>query len=223
MGLKIIITGATGMVGEGVLQICLQHPHVEKIAVLGRKSTGIEDSKLTEFVLPELNDLSLIEDQLSGYDTCFFCLGISSVGVSAEDYYKTTYTLTMDIAKTLSRQNKDLTFCYVSGAGTDSSEKGPISWARVKGKTENDLLKLPFKKMFGMRPGFIKPTPRLKHTHSFYKYIGWLFPIGRKINPNNFCSMEELALCMISLAKNGYYKPVVNGRDIIEIAKHQSR
>lgn len=223
MGLKIIITGATGMVGEGVLQVCLSHPHVEKVTVLTRKSINIENSKLTEICLPDLNDLTEAEEFLTGFDTCFYCLGISSVGVNSELYYSTTYTLTMNIANTLSRLNKDMRFCYVSGAGTDHSEKGSVSWARVKGKTENDLALLDFKKTFGMRPGFIKPLPRMKHAHSFYNYLGWLFPIGRALSPNYFCTMEELALSMISLAKNGYHKSVINGRDIIEIAKHQSR
>lgn len=223
MGLKLIITGATGMVGEGVLRVCLQHPHIEKICILSRRPTNIESSKLTEIVLPDLHDLSSVEEQLTGYDACFFCLGISSVGVNADDYFKTTYTLTMDVASTLSRLNKDMSFCYVSGVGTDSSEKGSLAWARVKGRTENDLMKLPFKKVFGMRPGFIKPYAGQKNALSFYKYIFWLFPIGRRIYPNGFCSMEELALSMISLAKGGYHKSIINGRDIIELAKHQSR
>lgn len=223
MGLKLIITGATGMVGEGVLQVCLSHPHVEKVALLTRRSTGVENTKLTELVLPDLHDLTEVEEHLMGFDACFFCLGISSVGAEAQHYYDTSYTLPMDVARTLHRLNKEMTFCYVSGAGTDASEKGSIAWARIKGRTENELAVLFPKKAFGLRPGFIKPLPRMKHTHSFYNYIGWLFPLGRALSPNYFCTMEELALSMISLAKNGYHRSIINGRDIIELAKHQPR
>ncbi len=217
--IKAIITGATGMVGEGVLHVCLNHPDVEHILIINRKPSDVRHPKLKEVIHTDFYDLSPIEDQLIGYNACFFCLGISSVGMKATDYFKVTYTLTMHVAETLSRHNPNVTFCYISGAGTDSTEKGRIMWARVKGKTENDLMKLPFRDVFAFRPGFIKPIKGLKHVHSFYKYINWLFPIGRKLYPGGFCSMQELALSMIYVVQNGYPKKVLEGNDIISLAK----
>jgi len=217
--LKIIITGSTGMVGEGVLHVCLSHPDVEKVLVINRKSSGIVHSKLKEIIHPDFFDLSPIANQLGGYDACFFCLGISSIGVQEPQYFKTTHSLTMHVAQTLVQLNPSMTFCYISGAGTDSTEKGRSMWARVKGKTENDLMKLNFKNVFALRPGFIKPIKGLKHTHSFYKYINWLYPLGRSIYSKGFCTMEELALCMIYLAQYGYSKKLIEGKDIISISQ----
>jgi hypothetical protein len=215
--INVIITGTTGMVGEGVLHECLMNPNIESIMVINRKSCGISNPKLKEIIHPDFFDLASIKDQLSGYDACFFCLGISSVGVNTEDYYKTTYTLTMHVAETV--LNPRMTFCYISGEGTDSTEKGKIGWARVKGKTENDLMKLPFKQVFAFRPGFIKPTPGLLKTHNFYKYITWLFPLGRILYPAGFCTMQELALSMINAIIFSYPKKVITGKDIITLAK----
>jgi hypothetical protein len=217
--LRIIITGTTGMVGEGVLHVCLQQPDVEAVLVINRKSIGITHPKLTEVLHADFYNLAAIEHQLKGYNACFFCLGISSVGVNKEQYYKTTYELTMHVAQTLSRLNTDMQFCYVSGAGTDSTEKGRSSWARVKGKTENDLARLPFAATWAFRPAFIKPIPGLTRTHSFYKYINWLFPIGRAMAPGAFCSMQELGLAMIHVVQRGYPQAVIEGKDIIALAK----
>lgn len=215
--MKVIVTGATGMVGEGVLHICLQDPEIEKVLVIGRRSCGVQHSKLKEIVLPDLFDLSSVEEQLSGYDACYFCLGISSIGISADDYYRTTYTLTMHVGDTLSRLNPQMTFCYISGAGTDSSEQGRSRWARVKGKTENDLMKLPFRQVFAIRPGFIRSIEGMQRTNPLYKYVGWLFPIGRKLYPAGFCSLEELAKAMINLTRKGYPEKVIEGNDIIKL------
>lgn len=217
--MKVIVTGATGMVGEGVLQICLQDPEIEKVLAIGRRSCEVHHPKLIEIVLPDLFDLTPVAGQLSGYDACYFCLGISSVGISADDYYRTTYTLTMHFGEILSRLNPQMTFCYISGAGTDSSEKGRSRWARVKGKTENDLMKLPFRQVFGIRPGFIKSFEGLKRTNPLYKYVGWLFPIGRKLYPAGFCTLEELAKAMITLTRKGYHKKVIEGHDIIKLGR----
>lgn len=195
--IRTIITGATGMVGEGVLHECLQHPGIEKILLLQRKSSGIVHPKLKELIHPDFFDLSEIAGQLTGYNSCFFCLGVSSVGMDKDDYYRLTYTLTLNVAETLVSRNPDMTFCYVSGMGTDSTEKGRSNWARVKGKTENALFALPFRKAFAFRPGFIRPIKGLKHTHSFYKYINWLFPIGRILVPGAFVKLEEVGLALI--------------------------
>lgn len=219
MKLKVILTGATGMVGEGVLHECLQHGDVEQVLVVGRKSCGVVHPKLKEIIHANFYDLSAIEDQLAGYNACFFCLGVSSVGMKEEEFYKPTYTLTMNFASILSKHNPDMTFCYISGAGTDSSEKGRIMWARVKGKTENALMKLPFKQVYNFRPGIIKPTKGLKNILSFYKYFGWLIPIIKLISPKYIITLKELGLVMINAATKGCEKQILEVRDIIALAK----
>ena len=169
------------MVGEGVLHECLLSPDVEKVLVVGRRPCGTQHAKLTEIIHKDFFDLSPIESQLAGYNACFFCLGVSSVGMKKPDYERMTYDLTMNFARTLAKMNSDMSFCYISGAGTDSTEKGKLHWARVKGKTENDLQKLGFKQTFLFRPGILKPTPGLKNTLGFYKWAGWLIPCIRDI------------------------------------------
>jgi hypothetical protein len=161
---------------------------------------------------------SSIENQLAGYSACFFCLGVSSVGMDKETYFKLTYTLTMNVAKTISKLNPEKTFCYVSGAGTDSTEKGRSNWARVKGKTENDLMKLPFKNVFAFRPGYIHPTKGLHNTNPYYKYVSWIYPIGRLLVPNFFSTLKEIGLAMINSAFYGYEKKILNGKEITELA-----
>jgi len=214
----VIITGTTGMVGEGILIKCLASAEIDSILVINRKPCGYIHPKLKEIIHQDFFDLSPIENQLSGYNACFFGLGISSVGVNDDTYYKMTYTLTMHVAQTLARLNEHMTFCYVSGSGTDSTEKGGLKWARVKGKTENDLTKLPFKQVFNFRPGFIKPIESQKYAHKFYKYINWMFPIGRKIFPNGFCSMAELGDAMINTLSHNNERRVLEGKDIIALA-----
>ncbi len=216
--MKIILTGATGMVGEGVLHECLNHPQIESVLIINRRSAEAVHPKLKELVHSDFYDLSSIEDQLKGYDACFFCLGVSSVGVSKEDYYKMTYTLTLQMGTTLSRINPGSKFLYISGKGTDSAEKG-TGWAAVKGKTENDLRKLPFKEVYGVRPGFIKPIKGMKRTIRFYKYVLWMFPIGRALFPSGFCTLQELAAAMIHVALNGNNHHAIEGMDIIRLAK----
>ncbi len=215
--IKAIITGATGMVGEGVLHECLQDPNVEKVLVINRKPCGVTHAKLEEIIHQDFFDMSPIVEQLSGYNACFFCLGVSSVGMQEADYYRLTHTLTMHVAKTMSQRNPAMTFCYVSGAGTDSSEEGRSMWARVKGKTENDLMKLPFKAVYAFRPGFIKPIQGLSNTLPYYKYVLWLFPLGRAIYPAAFCRLTELGKAMIRVVVEGYDKKVIEGKDIIAL------
>jgi uncharacterized protein YbjT (DUF2867 family) len=218
--IRAIITGSTGMVGEGVLHECLQHPEVEAVLIINRKSSGVTHSKLKEIIHSNFFDFSSIESQLKGYNACFFCLGVSSIGLKENAYSNLTYTLTLHVAETLSKLNSGMTFCYVSGAGTDSSEKGRSMWARVKGKTENDLMKLPFKQAFAFRPGFIQPTKGLKNTLKVYRYINWLFPIGRALFPNGFCTLREIGLAMIYVVNKGYETKVIEGKDIITLAKN---
>ena len=164
MKIKTIITGVTGMVGEGVLAACLNSDEVSEILLLSRKPYGLKHPKVKELIHENFFDLSSIENHLQNYNTCYFCLGVSSVGMTEPDYTKFSYSLTLHVAETLSRLNADMVFCYVSGAATDSTEKGKTMWARVKGKTENELLKLPFKKAYMFRPGYMQPTKGLKNT-----------------------------------------------------------
>jgi len=215
---RVIVTGATGMVGEGVLHECLLHPDVEAVLVINRKPCGVSHPKLKEIIHADFYDLSAIESQLTGYNACFFCLGVSSVGMKEPEYYKVTYILTMHVAQTLSRLNMDMVFCYVSGAGTDSSEKGRLSWARVKGKTENDLMKLPFKAAYGFRPGFMLPTEGLKNTLPYYKYVTWLYPLVRPLFPGMFGTLKELGMAMINVVKFGSVKKTPDVKDIRELA-----
>ncbi len=217
--ISAIITGVTGMVGEGVLNECLLHPNVENVLVINRRPCGIIHPKLKEIIHQDFYNFEPIKDQLNGYNAAFLCLGVTSVGKKEPEYYKLTFTLTFHFAELLSEINNDMTVCYVSGVGTDSTEKGKSMWARVKGKTENDLMKLPFKKVFPFRPGFIKPTEGMKNTHKFYKYINWLFPIGRALYPKVFCTLKEVGLAMINSVNLAEDRKIIEGKDIIELSK----
>ncbi|MBC7485719.1 MAG: NAD-dependent epimerase/dehydratase family protein [Cytophagaceae bacterium] len=217
--IKAIITGVTGMVGEGVMHECLDHPLVESVLVINRKSCGVSHPKLKEIIHADFFNFSSIENQLSGYNACYFCLGVSSIGMKETEYFKKTYTLTLHVAKTLSKLNNDMTFCYVSGAGTDSSEKGKSMWARVKGKTENDIFALPFKQSFAFRPGYIHPTKGLKRVHNFYRYMTWMYPLLLKLFPNTVSTLKELGLAMIAVSLNGYDKKIIEPNDIRILAK----
>jgi hypothetical protein len=216
---RFIVTGATGMVGEGVLNECLNHKDVEHVLVINRKPCGISHPKLSEIIHADFFDFSKIESQLVNYDACLFCLGVSSVGMKEADFTKFTYTLTMHVAQTLARVNPAMTFCYISGAGTDSTEQGKTMWARVKGKTENDLARLPFKQVYNFRPGILQPTPGLKNTLSFYKYLGWLIPVIKAIAPKYICSLGELGLAMIHASTKGYEKQILEVPDIVKLSK----
>ncbi len=212
--INAIITGATGMVGEGVLHECLMHNHVESILVIGRRPCGIIHPKLEEIILSDLSDLSSAENQLSEYNACFFCSGVSSIRKTEEEYYRLTYALTLNFAGTLSKINPDMSFCYISGAGTDSTEEGRLMWARVKGKTENDLLKLPFKKEYNFRPAFMKPTKGLKNTLKYYKYISWMYPLLHLVLPGYFSELSQLGQAMINCILYGFDKNILEVKDI---------
>ena len=218
MKIKVIITGSTGMVGEGVLREALLHPDVEEILVINRKPCGFKHPKLSEIIHKNFYDLSPISGQLYDFNACFFCLGVSSLGMTKDDYFSLTYTLTMQMAETLVKLNKNMTFCYISGAGTDSSEKGRINWARVKGKTENDLMKLPFKKVYAFRPGFLQPSKGSKNAHGYYAVFRFLYPVLRVLLPNFISTLKELGLAMINSVLTGYEKPVLEVKDIVSLA-----
>lgn len=217
MKIKAIIFGATGMVGEGVLHETLKHPDVESVLVIGRRPCGVKHDKLKELIHDDFYDYSSIEGRLTGFNACFFCLGVSSVGMVEKAYYRVTYDLTMQAATTLSRLNPDMTFCYISGAGTDSTEKGSIMWARVKGKTENDLMKLPFKAVYLFRPAFIKPIKGLRQAHVISTAAGILYPLLKVLTPKWMCTLEEVGLAMIRVAKAGYPQQIFENEDIAQL------
>lgn len=206
------------MVGEGVLLECLEHPDVASVGVINRRPGGVSHPKLKEIIHADFFDLSPIASQLSGYNACFFCLGISSVGVSKEEYRHITYDLTLGFAQTLAASNPDLTFCYVTGAGTDSTEKGRSAWARVKGETENALMRI-FKRAYMFRPGFMKATPGQKNVKDYYRFIAWMYPLGRVLFPAGFCTLQEVGRAMINISLKGYSKQIITVKDIVELAK----
>jgi len=188
--INVLITGATGMVGEGIMHECLLDDRVTSILLLTRKPTGIIHPKVKEILHSNFQDISPIKDQLTNYNACFFCLGVTSVGKNEKQYSELTYDLTMHVAQILSSVNRNMTFCYVSGSGTDNTEKGKRMWARVKGRTENALMRLPFKRVYNFRPAIIEATKGLKNTLSLYKYFAWLIPVVRKLAPNYICKLS---------------------------------
>ena len=217
-GIKTIVCGATGIVGEGVLLECLSHPDVEQVLVINRKSSRRSHPKLREIIHTDFFDLSAIESQLVGYDACFFGRGVSSLDMSPEAYKRITYDLTMNVRRLLAKLNPEMTFCYITGAGTDSSEQGRIGWARVKGATENALMKL-FRSAYMFRPGFLKPTPGQKNLKSYYKFLAWVYPIGRVLYPAGFCTLQELGRAMINSVVKGCPKRILEVRDIVNLAQ----
>jgi hypothetical protein len=222
MKIEAIITGTTGMVGEGVLAECLAHPDVEKILVISRRTCGITHPKLTEVLHADFFNLAPVADRLKGYNACFFCLGVSSVGMKPEEYYARTYTLTMTFAELVAGQNPGMTFCYISGAGTDSTENGRINWARVKGKTENDLMKLSFKKVFACRPGFMLFPKGSKNVPGYFAVFRFLYPALRALFPKFVTTIKEVALAMINSVLYGYEKSVLEVPDLVELSKRTS-
>ena len=219
MRIKAIIFGATGMVGEGVLHKSLNHPDVDSVLVIGRRSCKVNHPKLKEIIHNDFYDYSNIGDQLKGYNACFFCLGVSSLGMKEKDYAHITYDLTMKAAGMLSNLNPDMTFCYVSGTGTDSTEKGRIMWARVKGKTENHLMRLPFKAVYLFRPGYIKPIKGLKNAYSVSVIIGSVYPLLKFLVPKYVCTLEDLGDAMIQSVNSGYNKNFIENTDIALLAQ----
>lgn len=216
--LRIVLTGSTGMVGEGVLMECLQHDEVESVLLINRRSSGIHHTKLKEILHDNFNDISGIADKVREYNACFFCAGVSSVGKKEEEFEKLTYTLTINFADGLKKSGADFVFCYISGAGTDSTEKGRTMWARIKGRTENQLMKMGFRSVYNFRPGILTPSPGMKNTLSYYKYFGWLAPLIRLIAPNSISSLKELGLAMIHASLSGYTKNIIEVSDIHHLA-----
>ena len=218
MTISAIITGATGMVGEGVLMQALADPRVGRVLIINRKPSGFTHPKLQEIVHQDFHDLSAIQSQLSGYDACFFCLGVSSLGMSEADYRHVTYDLTIAFGRTLARLNPRMAFTYVSGASTDSSERGKTMWARVKGATENELLRL-FPRGVMFRPGMMRATPGQKNLPSWYHLLGWLYPVLRRLYPRGVCTLQEVGQAMINVAIDGSDKRILEVPDIVAAAR----
>lgn len=220
--MKAILFGATGMVGQGVLRECLLDPHVEQVLSVVRSASTQQHSKLAELVRKDLFDYSDLESRLAGYDACFFCLGVTSSGMTEQEYFHITYDLTMAAAQTLVRLNPAMTFLYVSGQGTDSSEKGRSMWARVKGKTENALLRLPFKAAYMFRPGVIQPMHGIQSKTSSYRVLYAVakpfLPILRRLFPQYVTTTELLGRAMLRVSRDGYRKRTLESRDINEAA-----
>ncbi|MHA8067223.1 NAD-dependent epimerase/dehydratase family protein [Aquirufa sp. ROCK2-A2] len=217
--IKVIITGATGMVGEGVLHECLLSPYIAEILVIGRKPCGVQDAKLKEIILTDFLQPASLTKQVKNYDACFFCLGVSSIGMNESDYTEKTHTLTLGFAEAILPGNPDLTFVYVSGVGTDRTESGRVMWARVKGRTENDLALLGFSRFYAFRPSLIFPTSGLKHALRFYQYINWMYPFLKKTIPSMVSTLAEVGKSMIFLGIEEFEKNVVDVNDIRDISR----
>jgi uncharacterized protein YbjT (DUF2867 family) len=216
--MKVILFGSTGMVGQGVLRECLLDAGVESVLSVGRSPTGQQHPKLREIVHDNFTDYSAIESELRGYDACFFCLGVSSVGMNEERYRHLTYDITLAAATALSKLNPGMVFTYVTGRGTDSTERGSLMWARVKGKTENDLLKLPFKAAYMFRPAGIQPLHGVRSKVAWIQaiYVGTapLLTLLNRIAPKFMTTSEQVGRAMIKVARDGYPKPVLESEDI---------
>jgi uncharacterized protein YbjT (DUF2867 family) len=220
--MKVMIFGATGMVGQGVLRECLLDPDVERVLTIGRAPTGQQNEKLREIVHADLFDLSAIEGELAGWDACFFCLGVSAAGMSEADYTRVTYDLTLSVARTLAKLSPQMCFVYVSGAGTG----GSAMWARVKGKTEAALLELRFRAKYMFRPGFIQPQHGIKSKTKLYRAIyavmGPLYPALRAVAPKYVTTSEQVGRAMLVVAKRGARSPIVENADINTLATSEA-
>ncbi|WP_266182026.1 epimerase [Dyella humicola] len=224
--MKVALFGATGMVGQGVLRECLQDAAVSQVVCIGRTPLGTQHPKIEELVKEDLFALDQIEGSLSGLDACFFCLGVSSNGMSEESYRHLTYDMTLSVAGLLARINPNMTFVYVSGAGTDSSERGRSMWARVKGATENALLRLPFKAAYMFRPGVIVPLDGIRSKTAsyrlFYTLLGALLPPLQRLFPRSISTTRTIGLAMLQVARHGAQSPILGPADIHAAASSET-
>ncbi|MDY7227223.1 NAD-dependent epimerase/dehydratase family protein [Hyalangium rubrum] len=216
--MKVILFGATGMVGQGALRECLLDPDVEQVLTVGRSATGQQHAKLRELVHKDLSNFSGVEEALTGYDTCFFCLGVSSAGMSEEDYRRVTYGMALAAAETLVRLNPGMTFIFISGMGADSTGRSRTMWARVKGETENALLQLPFKAAYMFRPAYIQPLHGINSRTKLYRVLfvaaAPLYPVWKRLFPKHVTTTEQLGRAMLQAAKQGAPKRVLENEDI---------
>jgi uncharacterized protein YbjT (DUF2867 family) len=226
--MKIILFGASGMVGQGVLRECLLAPEVENILVISRTPLGLQHANLREIVHSDFFDFTGIQTELTGYDACFFCLGVTSAGMLEAAYHHITYDITLAAAQLLAELNPALTFIYVSGMGTDTTEKGRSMWARVKGQTENAVLRLPFKAAFAFRPGFIQPMHGIKSKTNWYRalyaIVAPMYPLIRALFPSYVTTTQEMGRAMLEVAVNGNTDRILESKDIHRAAvKYQNQ
>jgi len=220
--MKVIITGASGMVGKGVMLECLDHPDVTAVLTIGRSKLDLEHPKLTQLIHSDFGDYSAVASSFVGFDAAYLCMGVSAAGMSEEKYTEISYGYTLALAKTLVALNPNMTCTYVSGEGTDSTEKGRSMWARVKGRTENELLALGFRQAFMFRPGGIIPTRGILPSSKLYRvlitYLGWLLYVIKVLAPQSIVNSTEIGLAMIHVTKRGYDKRVIRPKDILILA-----
>jgi uncharacterized protein YbjT (DUF2867 family) len=219
--MRIILTGVTGMVGEGVLLECLDDPAVEKVLSISRKPVAHTNPKLEQLLVPDFKNLSAVEAQLTGYDACFYCAGVSSVGMSEADYTAMTYDTTIAFATVLARLNPTMVFTYVTGARTDSTEQGRSMWARVKGRTENALMRLPFRGVYNFRPGLMTPKPGQKHLKRSYRFMLFFAPLLKLVFPA--LTLAQVGRAMLRCATTGAPKQVLEIPDIAALAADDGR
>jgi uncharacterized protein YbjT (DUF2867 family) len=216
--MNVLLFGATGMIGQGVLREALLDPDVERVVAVGRSATDQQQPKLRDLVVRDVADLTSVESELAGFDACFFCLGVSSAGMSEERYTRVTFDLTLAVAATLARLNPQMTFVYVSGMGTDSTERGRVMWARVKGRTENALLRQPFKAAYMVRPGVIIPLHGIRSKTMWYRLLYAatrpLYPVVKAVAPNTVTTTEQMGRAMLALVRRGYATPILETKDI---------
>ncbi|MBK8291517.1 MAG: NAD-dependent epimerase/dehydratase family protein [Flammeovirgaceae bacterium] len=220
--MKVIITGATGMVGKGVLLECLDHTEISEVLSLGRKPLEMSHPKLKELIHKDFSEFESVSELLKGYDACYHCMGVSAAGMNAEQYTKMTHGYSMALANVLYQLNPQMTFIYVSGQGTDTTEKGRSMWARVKGKTENDIINKGFKQAFAFRPGAIIPLRGIQPSSKFYRVLInnliWLIKLIKKMAPNAIVNTSQIGVAMIQLTQRGYDKTIIDPKDILELA-----
>lgn len=220
--MKVILFGATGMVGQGVLRECVLDPGVETVLAITRSDAGPQPEKVEVIVLPDFFDFTAVSDALRGYDACLFCLGVSSAGMAEAEYTRLTYDLTLRAAEAVLKSSPDVTFLYVSGSGTDSTEKGRSMWARVKGRTENALLRMPFQRAYMFRPGYIQPMGGIRSKTRLYRlmylFLAPLYPLLRALAPKYVVTTEEVGRAMLVVARSGYPKRVLESEDIARVS-----
>ena len=220
--MKVILFGASGVVGQGALRELLADDEVTAVLAIGRSASGQRHAKLKELVQQDVSDLGMLEDELKSYDACLFCAGVSAIGMSESDYKRITYDLTVRVAQTLERKNPNMTFVYVSGGGTDATERGHVMWARIKGATENALLAMPFQRAYMLRPGFIRPlhgiVSKTRGSRVGSALLGPVFPLFKRFFPGQVTTTEELGRAMLQLLKRGFRERVLENRDIVALA-----
>ena len=221
--MDVILIGATGMVGMGVLLECLDHPDIGRVLVVGRRSCGVEHDKLKEIIHHDFLDYSGIEDRFDGYGACLYCLGVSYNAVTKEEYHTITHDYTVKLAEALCRRNRDMTFCFVTGAGTDDTMKSRMTWARIKGEAENSLKSFPFKNLYLFRPAYIQPMRGIRPSYKMYRVFGPFFPLLRFLLPRYVTTTVEFGRAMINAAIHGADSMTLESADIVRLAAIRDR